>query len=119
MMSIFDTYREKGKKNPADLLNRQLFSDALVRKSSVTDANASYVHKLRVAENATNEEIQTALHQLFNNGPQGPSRHQHQLALQGHTVHMYPLDTKSVQESSPQSVNISKAVLSSIAISKI
>ena len=40
-----------GKKNPADSLAAdQLVSDALVRKSSVTDANASYVQKLRVAE---------------------------------------------------------------------
>ena len=37
-----------GKKNPADSLSRQLVSDALVRKSSVTDANASYVQRLRV-----------------------------------------------------------------------
>ena len=51
-----------GKKNPADSLSRQLVSDALVRKSSVTDANASYVQKLRVAENATDEEIKAALH---------------------------------------------------------
>ena len=72
-----------GKKNPADSLSRQLVSDALVRKSSVADANASYVQKLRVAENATNEEIPTALHQLFNNGPQGPSRNQNQSALKG------------------------------------
>ena len=108
-----------GKKNPADSLSRQLISDALVRKSSVSDANASYVQKLRVAENATNEEIQTALHQLFNNGPQGSSRRQDQLAPQGHAVKMYPQDTQSVQESSPQGTTTSKAILSSTAISKI
>ena len=79
----------------------------------------SYVQKLRVAENATNEEIQTALHQLFNNGPQGPSRRQDQLAPQGHTVQMYPQDTKSVQESSPQGASTNKAILSPTAISKI
>ena len=60
-----------GKKNPADSLSRQLVTDALVRKSSVTDANAEYVQKLRVPENATNEEIQEALHKLFNSSPQG------------------------------------------------
>ena len=108
-----------GKKNPADSLSRQLISDALVRKSSVSDANASYVQKLRVAKDATNEEIQTALHQLFNNGPQGLSRHQDQLAPQGHTVQMYPQDTQSVQKSSPQGTTTGKAILSSTAISKI
>ena len=39
-----------GKKNPADLLSCQLVSDALVRKTSVMDANASYVQKLRVTK---------------------------------------------------------------------
>ena len=60
-----------GKKNPADSLSRQLVTDALVRKSSVTDANAEYVQRLRVPADATNEQIQAALHQLFNQGPQG------------------------------------------------
>ena len=46
-----------GKKNPADSLSRQQVADALVRKTSVTDANASYVQKLRVAENATDDEV--------------------------------------------------------------
>ena len=60
-------------------------SDALVRKSSVTDANASYVQKLRVAENATDEEIKAALHQLFKFGPQGnlATSSQDQTAPQG------------------------------------
>ena len=40
------------------------------------DPNASYVQKLCVAENATNQEIQATLHELFNKGPQGPSRDQ-------------------------------------------
>ena len=69
-----------GKTNPADSLSRQLVSDALVRKSSVTDANASYVQRLRVAENATDEEIRSALHELFNDVPEGPSSRQDQLA---------------------------------------
>ena len=48
-------------------------SDALVRKGSVQDANAEYVHKLRVSETATDQEIQEALHQLFKSAqsPQG------------------------------------------------
>ena len=108
-----------GKKNPTDLLSRQLISDALVRKSSVTNANANYVQKLRVADNATNEEIQGALHQLFNNGPQGPSRHQDQLAPHGQTVQTYPQDTNSIQDSSSQGQTTNKAILSSTAISTI
>ena len=60
-----------GEKNPTDLLSHQLESDALVRKSFVKDANAEYVQGLRVPESATNEEIQAALHKLFNSGPQG------------------------------------------------
>ena len=54
-----------GKKNPADSLSRQLISDALVRKGSVKDANEEYVMQLRVPDNATDEEIQSALHQVI------------------------------------------------------
>ena len=61
-----------GKKNPADSLSRQLISDALVRKESVKDGNAEYMARLRVAENATDEQIQSALHQLFNQSIQSP-----------------------------------------------
>ena len=60
-----------GKRNPADALSWQLVSDALVRKESVKDANAEYVMRLRVAENATDDEIQDVLYQLFNSSPQG------------------------------------------------
>ena len=62
-----------GKRNPADSLSRQLISDALVRKGSVKDANSEYVQKLRVSPEASDAEIQSALHQLFNQGPQGQS----------------------------------------------
>ena len=62
-----------GKKNPADSLSRQLVSDALVRKGSVKDANSEYVQRLRVSPEASDSEIQSALHQLFNQGPQGQS----------------------------------------------
>ena len=62
-----------GKKNPADSLSRQLVSDALVRKGSVKDANAEYVQKLRVSNVATDQEIQAALHKLFQSSPQGIS----------------------------------------------
>ena len=62
-----------GKKNPADYVSRQLISDALVRKGSVKDANSEYVQRLRVSPEASDAEIQSALHQLFNQGPQGQS----------------------------------------------
>ena len=77
-----------GKKNPADSLSRQLISDALVRKGSVKDANAEYVTRLRVAENATDEQIQSALHQLFNQSvlsPQGKTKTQGNQDPQGHS----------------------------------
>ena len=59
-----------GKKNPIDSLSLQLISDALVRKGSVKDANEEYMMRLRVAANATDEKIQSALHQLFNSNIQ-------------------------------------------------
>ena len=60
-----------GEKTPADSPNRQLITDALVRKFSVTHDNAEYVQQLRVLENTTNEQIQDALYKLFNSSPQG------------------------------------------------
>ena len=54
-----------GKRNPADSLSRQSAVDALVKKSSVHDANAAYVQQLRVPEDASYEEIQSALTELF------------------------------------------------------
>ena len=54
-----------GKRNPADSLSRQSVTDALVKKSSVHDANEAYVQQLRVPENATDVQIQEALTKLF------------------------------------------------------
>ena len=54
-----------GKRNPADSLSRQSVDDALKRKGSVHDANAAYVQQLRVASDASDEEIQSALTRLF------------------------------------------------------
>ena len=62
-----------GKRNPADSLSRQLISDALVRKGSVKDANSEYVQKLRVYPEASDAEIPSLLHRLFNQGPQSQS----------------------------------------------
>ena len=68
-VTIWKSGHIPGKKNPADSLSRQLVADALVRKDSVKDANAEHVQKLRVNERATDQEIQDALHQLFNSSP--------------------------------------------------
>ena len=54
-----------GKHNPADSLSRQSVTDALVKKSSVHDANEAYVQQLRVPEDATDQQIQEALTKLF------------------------------------------------------
>ena len=97
-----------GKKNPANSLSRQLVTDALVWKISVKDANAKYVQKLRVSENATNEEIQTALHNLFNRSPQGNSNSQ---GPQG-AINL-------MNEDSSSQGTISRSIIATIAISKI
>ena len=97
-----------GKKNPADSLSRQHVADALVRKTSVTDANASYVQKLRVAKDATDDEVQAALHELFKSSPQGHSVTAIQVQAQD--------QTKSVQD---QDTIKTVSVLASTAISKI
>ena len=73
-----------------------------MRKDSVKDANAEYVMRLRVAENATDEEIQNALYQLFNSSPQGRQSNQ---GPQG--------QTNSVEEQT------SPSIMSTTAISKI
>ena len=108
-----------GKRNPANSLSHQLVSDALVQKSSVTNVNASYTQKLRVAENATDEEIRIALHKLFKNGPQGLAKLETQLAPQEHQVLYYPQGTNSVEDTSPQGKTTNASILSSTTISKI
>ena len=103
-----------GKKNPADSLSRQLITDALVRKSSVTDANAAYVQKLRVPEDATDEQIQTALHQLFNQGPQGRSVQSNEEQDPQDTV----LTTN--EDASPQGTeNQIKSIIAATAVSQV
>ena len=98
-----------GKKNPADLLSRQLVSDALVRKGAVKDANSEYVQPLRVSPEASDSEIQTALHQLFSQGPQGQSTND----SQSHSV----LSRSQVQ--SPQGDFSSESTPSIIAATSI
>ena len=55
-----------GKRNPADSLSRQDRKDALGRKSAVIDANAELAHQIRIPENASDQEIQDILKQVFN-----------------------------------------------------
>ena len=80
--------------------------------------------RLRVAENAIDEQIQSALYQLFNQSiqsPQGKFKIQDNHGPQGHSI----LTTKPPQEeiisinkgSSPQGNSFS--ILASTAISKI
>ena len=69
-LSILQSYNVNiqhipGKQNPADSLSRQSTNVALVRKSSVHDANAAYVQQLRVPNDATDDQIQAALTRLF------------------------------------------------------
>ena len=112
-----------GKKNPADSLSRQLITDALVRKSSVTDANAEYVQRLRVPEDATNEQIQDALYRLFNSSPQGKdSQIQADSGPQGQTVLSKQTPQGSIlstnEEQCPQG-NQSKQIIAATAVSKV
>ena len=76
-----------GKRNPADSLSRQSVEDALVRKSSVHDANAAYVQKLRVPENASDNEIQAALNQLFNSNTETENQSILKMTNQDHVQH--------------------------------
>ena len=50
--------RIPGMKNPVDSLSRQHVSYALVRRGSVKDANEEYFIRLRVTDNAANDQIQ-------------------------------------------------------------
>ena len=101
-----------GKRNPTDSLNRQQVADALVCKTSVTDANASYVQKLRVAENATDEEIQTTLKELFNKGPQG--------SIKSSSIQDQDLQALTMNDQDgPQGQQINASILASTTISKI
>ena len=88
-------------------------SDALFRKGSVKDANAEYVHKLRVSETATDQEIQEALHQLFKSvqSPQGNSVLSVQ-SPQGSIV-------STNEDTSPQGTEIRPALIAATSISRI
>ena len=98
-----------GKSNPVDSFSRQLVSDALVRKDSVKDGNAEYVMRLRVPDNATDEDIQNALHKFFNSSPQGSQGHQGQSILS-----TSPQDNCSSMNEDGQ-----PSIISATAISKI
>ena len=112
-----------GKKNPADSLSRQLITDALVRKSSVPDANAEYVQRLGVPENATNEQIQDALYRLFNSSPQGRDSQIKQVqGPQGQTVLSEQTPQGPIlstnEEQCPQGKQ-SRKIIAATAVSKV
>ena len=69
--------------------------------------------RLRVSDKATDEEIQNALHQLFNSSPQCISSHQDP---QGHTVLITSPQGKSVSTNDEDS---SPSIISATAISKV
>ena len=79
--------------------------------------------KLRVTNDATDEQIQSALHKLFNqsiSSPQGQTKTQHNQDPQGHSIWtILPQGgiSPTNDDSSPQGVNPS--ILASTAISKI
>ena len=82
-------------------------------------SNAEYVQRLRVPEPATNEEIQAALHKLFNSGPQGT---QDQQDPQGQSVlQKYPqgINCSTNDNESPQGMTTNSSILAATAISKI
>ena len=81
----------------------------MVRKDSVKDANAEYVMRLRVHDNATDEDIQNALQKLFNSIPQGIQGHQGQSILSTSPQGNYSLMNEDRQPS----------IISATAISKI
>ena len=54
-----------GKKNPADSLTRQIFSDACKQKEKVKEEESDLVSVLRIRPQATDVEIQDTLTQIF------------------------------------------------------
>ena len=70
------------------------------------------MQRLRVPENATNEQIQVALHQLFNQGPQGKSvQSREEQGHQGRAI---------VKTSGPQGTeNEVKSIIAATAVSKV
>ena len=104
-----------GKKNPADSLSWQLISDTLVRKGFVKDPNEEYVMRLRVTANAMDEEIQSALHQLFssnNQSVQGPQGHSQCPQGKFETTHEYQAPSQISFENKP-------SVIAPIVVSKL
>ena len=118
-----DIWHIPGEKNPVDSLSRQLITDVLMRKSSVAEANAEYVQKLRVPENATSEQIQDALYRLFGSSPQGRNSQIEQIqGPQGQTILSKQTPQGSIistnEEKCPQG-NQSKKIIAATAVSGV
>ena len=91
-----------GKRNPADSLSRQSVEDALVKKSSVHDANAAYVQKLRVPEDASDDQIQAALNRLFSQNTETENQSVLKMSTQDNVQHQEQLLNQIKPEISDQ-----------------
>ena len=100
------------KKNPADSLSGQLVSNALVWKGSGKYVNKKCVMQLRVSANASDEEIQSALDQLFSQSFQGPQGHNQ--CPQGSIV-----STNEYQAPIQDSSEVKPVVIAPTAVSKL
>ena len=94
-----------------------------MRKGSVKDANEEYVMQLRVAENATDEQIQAALHKLFTqsvSSSQGQTKIQDNQDPQGHsTSTILPQGEINPTNDDPGLQGTISSILAPTAISKI
>ena len=91
----------------------------MVRKGSVKDANAAYVQKLRIISVATDEEIQKALHKLFDSSPQG----KHSQGPQDHSIFSSQSPQGTIlpknEESGPQGTEMRPKIIAATAVSQI
>ena len=62
-----------------------------LRKRSVHDANAAYVQKLRVPEDASDDQIQAALNQLFSQNMEAENQSVLKMSTQDNVQHQEQL----------------------------
>ena len=87
-----------------DSLSRQSVTDALVKKSSVHDANEAYVQQLRDPEDATDDQIKEALTKLFQKNDK--------INSEGSVL---KIPNKSIDQDQEQIFNQSSSVLSKLS----
>ena len=98
------------KRNPADSLSRQDRKDALGRKSVVVDANSELVQQIRIPKNATSQEIQDILKQVF---------YAQEGNVHSDSVDAEILKQKIQQAVQEQSVQDQNAVINSVSIQNV